>query len=67
MGTEEIKKDVNASNWQTDLAYDQWKALPVSGPRPPARYKVHLYYNFKETLRLNQREISSEVHFLSPL
>ncbi|PQM41902.1 acyl-CoA-binding domain-containing protein 4 isoform X1 [Prunus yedoensis var. nudiflora] len=39
MGTEEIKKGVNASNWQTDLAYDQWKALPVSGPRPPARYK----------------------------
>ncbi|VVA26883.1 PREDICTED: acyl-CoA-binding [Prunus dulcis] len=39
MGTEEIKKDVNGSNWQTDLAYDQWKALPVSGPRPPARYK----------------------------
>ncbi|CAL2240135.1 unnamed protein product [Prunus armeniaca] len=39
MGTEEIKKDVNASSWQTDLAYDQWKALPVSGPRPPARYK----------------------------
>ncbi|KAL6130317.1 hypothetical protein ACLB2K_068698 [Fragaria x ananassa] len=39
MGTEEIKKIVDASNWQSHLAYDQWVALPVSGSRPPARYK----------------------------
>lgn len=41
MGTEGIKKDVDASNWQSHLAYDQWVALPVAGSRPPARYKVH--------------------------
>ncbi|KAM1157410.1 hypothetical protein TB2_027592 [Malus domestica] len=39
MGIEGIVKDVDTSNWQIDLAYDQWIALPVSGPRPPARYK----------------------------
>lgn len=39
MATEGIKKDVDASNWQSHLAYDQWVALPVSGSRPPARYK----------------------------
>lgn len=39
MGTEEIKKALDISNWQSDLAYEQWIALPVSGPQPPARYK----------------------------
>lgn len=27
-------------NWHLDLAHEQWVALPVSGPRPLARYKV---------------------------
>lgn len=40
MGTEEIKRDVDVSNWQSVLDHDQWVALPVSGPRPSARYKV---------------------------
>lgn len=40
MGTEEIKKDVDISKWLSELGYDQWVALPVSGPRPSARYKV---------------------------
>ncbi|KAM7526845.1 hypothetical protein LguiA_016747 [Lonicera macranthoides] len=26
-------------NWHLDLAHEQWVALPVSGPRPLARYK----------------------------
>ena len=47
MGIEGIVKDVDTSNWQTDLAYDQWIALPVSGQRPPARYKVHIYFKFR--------------------
>lgn len=39
METEEIKKVLDISDWQSGLAYDQWIALPVSGSRPPARYK----------------------------
>lgn len=39
MGTEEIKNAVDISNWQSELAYDRWIALPVFGSRPPARYK----------------------------
>lgn len=27
------------SHWHSELTYDQWVALPVSGPRPSARYK----------------------------
>ncbi|XP_030489381.2 acyl-CoA-binding domain-containing protein 4 [Cannabis sativa] len=30
---------VENNNWQSVLDYDQWVALPVSGPRPSARYK----------------------------
>jgi hypothetical protein len=40
MGTEEIKNALDISNWQSELAYDRWIALPVFGSRPPARYKV---------------------------
>lgn len=29
------------TEWQSRLAYDQWTAVPVSGSRPPARYKVN--------------------------
>lgn len=43
METEEIKKVLDISDWQSGLAYDQWIALPVSGSRPPARYKVIVY------------------------
>ncbi|XP_062156918.1 acyl-CoA-binding domain-containing protein 4 [Alnus glutinosa] len=39
MGTEEIKNALDISNWQSELAYDRWIALPVFGLRPPARYK----------------------------
>ncbi|KAB1211042.1 Acyl-CoA-binding domain-containing protein 4 [Morella rubra] len=39
MGTEEIKKALDISEWKSGVAYDHWIALPVSGPRPPARYK----------------------------
>lgn len=39
MRTEEIRKDGNNGNWQSELAYDQWLALPVSGSWPSARYK----------------------------
>ncbi|KAF3434112.1 hypothetical protein FNV43_RR25215 [Rhamnella rubrinervis] len=39
MGTDEIKRDVDIGNWQSLVDHDQWVALPVSGPRPAARYK----------------------------
>ncbi|GKU91637.1 hypothetical protein SLEP1_g5482 [Rubroshorea leprosula] len=39
MGTEEIKRDIDTSNWLLEVDYDKWVALPVSGPRPSARYK----------------------------
>lgn len=39
MGAEEIKKDMDIISWPSDLAYEQWVALPVSGARPSARYK----------------------------
>ncbi|XP_021295609.1 acyl-CoA-binding domain-containing protein 4 isoform X1 [Herrania umbratica] len=38
MGAEEIK-EMDISKWPSDLAYEQWVALPVSGARPSARYK----------------------------
>ncbi|KAL7252847.1 hypothetical protein ACSBR1_007407 [Camellia fascicularis] len=28
-----------SDNWHLELTHDQWVALSVSGPRPPARYK----------------------------
>ncbi|KAJ4720691.1 acyl-CoA-binding domain-containing protein 4-like [Melia azedarach] len=30
---------MDISTWLSELTYDQWTALPVSGPRPSARYK----------------------------
>ncbi|KAL0557241.1 hypothetical protein IC582_005765 [Cucumis melo] len=30
---------MDVDSWQWGLAFDQWVALPVSGSRPPARYK----------------------------
>ncbi|XP_077229341.1 galactose oxidase/kelch repeat superfamily protein [Tasmannia lanceolata] len=39
MGTEEIDIDSSINALQLPLAYDQWAALPISGWRPPARYK----------------------------
>ncbi|GMI83364.1 hypothetical protein like AT5G04420 [Hibiscus trionum] len=39
MGAEEIKTDMDISSWPSDLAHEQWAALPVSGARPSARYK----------------------------
>ncbi|XP_061986715.1 acyl-CoA-binding domain-containing protein 4-like isoform X1 [Populus nigra] len=39
MGTEEIEKEMNAANWFSQLAYDRWVPIPVSGARPSARYK----------------------------
>ncbi|XP_030450842.1 acyl-CoA-binding domain-containing protein 4 [Syzygium oleosum] len=39
MGTEETRKNMDIDSWCSDLAYDQWVALPVSGQRPSARYK----------------------------
>ncbi|OMO87264.1 Kelch repeat type 1 [Corchorus capsularis] len=30
---------MDISSWPSDLAYEQWVALPVSGARPSARYK----------------------------
>ncbi|XVF83007.1 hypothetical protein PTKIN_Ptkin16aG0098000 [Pterospermum kingtungense] len=30
---------MDISSWPTDLAYEQWVPLPVSGARPSARYK----------------------------
>ena len=43
MGAEEIKKDMDISSWPLDLIYEQWVALPVSGARPSARYKVFCF------------------------
>ncbi|WCJ19227.1 Acyl-CoA-binding domain-containing protein 4 [Euphorbia peplus] len=39
MGTAEIIKDIDAGNWFSQLTYDQWVPIPVSGARPSARYK----------------------------
>ncbi|GLT70183.1 hypothetical protein SLA2020_422790 [Shorea laevis] len=39
MGTEEIKRNIDTSNWPSEVDYEKWTALPVSGPRPSARYK----------------------------
>ncbi|XP_048231831.1 acyl-CoA-binding domain-containing protein 4 [Ricinus communis] len=39
MGTEEINKDIIVDNWFSQLTYEQWVAIPVSGVRPSARYK----------------------------
>ncbi|KAL0358539.1 UNVERIFIED_CONTAM: Acyl-CoA-binding domain-containing protein 4, partial [Sesamum angustifolium] len=39
----------DSQNWQLDLSYDQWVALPVSGQRPAARYK-HAATVFEEKL-----------------
>lgn len=40
------------TEWQSRLAYDQWTAVPVSGSRPPARYKVNeLNYIVGSSLR----------------
>lgn len=40
MGIEDNQTaDSHISNWLSELPYGQWQALPVSGPRPPARYK----------------------------
>ena len=30
---------MEVNNWYKELAYDQWAPIPVSGMRPPARYK----------------------------
>ncbi|RVW97733.1 Acyl-CoA-binding domain-containing protein 6 [Vitis vinifera] len=30
---------MDIDNWHSELEYDQWLRLPVSGPRPSARYK----------------------------
>ncbi|KAK0592644.1 hypothetical protein LWI29_022839 [Acer saccharum] len=35
----QLKKDMDITNWHSELDYEQWVALPVSGPRPSARYK----------------------------
>ncbi|XP_010267284.1 PREDICTED: acyl-CoA-binding domain-containing protein 4 [Nelumbo nucifera] len=39
MGIEEINVDSDIKDWHLSLAYDQWVQLPVTGSRPPARYK----------------------------
>ncbi|XP_019428551.1 PREDICTED: acyl-CoA-binding domain-containing protein 4-like isoform X2 [Lupinus angustifolius] len=31
--------DVTINNWYKELSYDEWVPIPVSGPRPPPRYK----------------------------
>lgn len=40
MGPEEIRKDIDISSWCAELVYDQWKAVPINGKPPSARYKV---------------------------
>jgi len=40
MGTEEFKKEMEVANWFSQLPYEQWVPIPVSGTRPSARYKV---------------------------
>ncbi|KAL9388476.1 hypothetical protein Peur_017081 [Populus x canadensis] len=39
MGTEEFKKEMDVANWFSQLPYEQWVPIPVSGTRPSARYK----------------------------
>lgn len=31
---------MDTNNWLKDLTYEEWVAVPVSGARPSARYKV---------------------------
>lgn len=39
MAYKKTEMETESQNWHIDLGYDQWIALPVSGPRPSARYK----------------------------
>ncbi|XP_011024324.1 PREDICTED: acyl-CoA-binding domain-containing protein 4 isoform X1 [Populus euphratica] len=39
MGTEEFKKEMDVANWFSQLPYEHWVPIPVSGTRPSARYK----------------------------
>lgn len=63
METEDIKKQIDTANWHSELDYEQWVALPVSGPRPAARYKVILCSVLLFNLLL-QNEIKSCCIFL---
>lgn len=40
--SKEIKEDMDIIKWHSELSYEEWMALPVSGSRPSARYKVIL-------------------------
>lgn len=69
MRTEEIRKDANNGNWQSELAYDQWLALPVSGSWPSARYKVFLKLSFQNessfwTTKFSCRSCSFVLYFV---
>lgn len=33
-------------SWLLDASYDEWVAVPVSGPRPAARYKVLVVFMY---------------------
>ncbi|XP_044460473.1 acyl-CoA-binding domain-containing protein 4, partial [Mangifera indica] len=37
--SKEIKEDMDIIKWHSELSYEEWMALPVSGSRPSARYK----------------------------
>ncbi|CAL5363428.1 unnamed protein product [Camellia sinensis] len=37
--SEKVGMGAESDNWHLELTHDQWVALSVSGPRPPARYK----------------------------
>ncbi|CAJ1976626.1 unnamed protein product [Sphenostylis stenocarpa] len=38
-GLKEYWRDMEVNNWHTDLTYDDWVPITVSGARPSARYK----------------------------
>lgn len=40
--SKEVKEDMDIIKWHSELSYEEWMALPVSGSRPSARYKVIL-------------------------
>lgn len=50
---------VDTQGWRLELNYDQWVALPVSGQRPAARYKVLFIYKLNSITYLKSRIVLS--------
>ena len=65
MGTEEINKDISVANWFSQLTFEQWVAIPVSGAKPSARYKV--IFVVKLILMKKEVLVSSVLYFFKAI